>query len=585
MTYIPKPRYFSRMLVSGIMFVYSAVFAHAGDAEVKVIGEIFNGQPARAEQFEPTFLAVAPLAKIRAMMGEVYELVGVPVEITGDELDYVVTTATHKIALKIRLGENGEIAGLLVNPPQKLSVDTSGTNESSITKAAIETDKIIGKYAISAATLSKTTIEFLMKDSELYFKNPNGNQVQLVRKNNNEFYILNMEDIIFSFKPDDGVVNKLTLDQKGQLIDFTRLDLILDEQKKLGDLSDVSMESAGYAVPEALNDGLKVAALSDVTGSEKLIYKLIENIEAGAYGEIDSLLIVKDGKLVVEQYYNYYGDAQAHQMQSVSKSITSLLVGSAIKQGFIGSVDEPIGKYLPRYRHLLKDGKQAITIKHLLTMSAGFDWNEQNPPYSDPKNIRMQEAMSEDGVEFTLSLGLINQPGEVFTYSGGYVTVIGAIIKNATGADSVLDYLQRTSTLKTLGFENLLWQEQMDGRINTAGGVMLRPRDLAKIGELMLNDGVWDDHALLPKNWVRDSFTNHTPTKMAALTDYGYFWWGKEYVVDGITYSQDSAEGWGGQELLLFAELDLAVIMTANNFSPDVPTTGMIEDFIIPAFK
>ena len=322
-----------------------------------------------------------------------------------------------------------------------------------------------------------------------------------------------------------------------------------------------------------------------MTAHDKTIYKLIENVENGAYGKIDSLLIVKNGKLVVEQYYNYFDRAQAHQMQSVSKSITSLLVGSAIKQGYIDSVEDPISKYLPQYGHLLKDRKAGITIQHLLTMSAGFDWNEQNPPYSNPKNIRMQEATSEDGVEFTLSRALINKPGEVFTYSGGYVTVIGAIVKNATGADSVLDYLQKTSTLKALKFENLLWQKQADGRINTAGGVMLRPRDLAKIGKLMLNDGVWNGQALLPKNWVEDSLANHTPTKMNALTDYGYFWWGKDYVVDGITYSQDSAEGYGGQELLLFTELDLAVIITANNFNPGVPTTGMVEDFIIPAFK
>uniref|UniRef100_A0A2A4YX93 Beta-lactamase-related domain-containing protein n=1 Tax=OCS116 cluster bacterium TaxID=2030921 RepID=A0A2A4YX93_9PROT len=585
MTYRPRPKHFTRTLLSGIIFIYSAIFAHAGDAEIKVIGEIFNGQPAQAEQFAPTFLAVAPLAKIRAMMGEVYELVGEPIEITGDELDYVVTTATHKINLKIKLGENGEVAGLMVKPPQELSVDTGSMNAQNITAAAIAFDRIIGKFAISAATLSQTTIEFLAKDNELYFKNPNGNQVQLVRKNDSEFYILNMEDIIFSFKLDGDMVNELSLDQKGQLIDFKRLDLILDEQKKLGDLSEVSSISSGYVVPEAQNDGLTTASLTKVTGSEKLIFKLIENIEHGAYGEIDSLLIVKDGKLVVEQYYNYYGRAQAHQMQSVSKSITSLLVGSAIQQGYIKSVDEPIGNYLPKYVHLLKDGKENISIKHLLTMSAGFDWNEQNPPYSDPKNIRMQEAMSEDGVEFTLSRPLINQPGKVFTYSGGYVTVIGAILKNATGAESVLDYLQNTSTLKALNFENLLWQAQTDGRINTAGGVMLRPRDLAKIGQLMLNDGIWDSVELLPKDWVKDSFANHTPTKMKALTDYGYFWWGKDYVVDGKTYSQDSAEGWGGQELLLFADLDLAVIMTANNFNPGIPTTGMIEDFIIPAFK
>lgn len=585
MTYNPKPQFILRSLMAGLMFAYGAVFAQAGDAEIEAIAEIFNGTPARAAQFDPLFLAQAPLAKIQAMMGEVHELVGEPTEITGDGLDYVVTTATHKISLKIRLNDDGKVGGMLVNPPQKIGIETSGVNGQEIANDTLEFEHIIGKYAISAATLSQTTIEFFVKGDELYFKNPIGNEVQLVRKNNSQFNILKMEDIIFSFKPDGELVNGLVLDQKGQLIEFSRLNLILDEQKKLGDLSEVSLDSVGYEIPEAINDGLKVAALNAVTPSAEIIYKLIENIENGAYGEIDSLLILKNGKLVVEQYYNYFGREQAHQMQSVSKSITSLLVGSAIQQGYIGSVDDPITQYLPKYVHLLKNGKEAITIKHLLTMSAGFDWNEQNPPYSDPKNIRMQEATSDDGVSFTLSQPLINQPGEVFTYSGGYVTVIGAILKNATKAERVLDYMTQTSTLKALNFENLLWQKQNDGRINTAGGVMMRPRDLAKIGHLMLSDGVWNDEQLLPENWIKDSFANHTPTEMAALTDYGYFWWGKNYVVDGKTYVQDSAEGWGGQELLIFNELDLAVIMTANNFSPGMPTTSMIERFIIPAFR
>lgn len=581
MTYKPKPRRFTRSLLAGLMFAYGVIFAHAGDAEIKAIGDVFSGKPARTEQFDPLFLAQAPLEKIKAMMGEVHALVGDPINIAGDEIDYIVTTATHKIAVKIRVDENGIILGMMVNPPQEIGVKSAKTVDGPV----IEFTTVIGEYAISAATLAQTTIGFFVKDDELYFKNPNGNQVQLVRMNASEFHILNMEDFIFSFKLVDNVVNELTLNQKGQLIDFKRLELILDEQKKLGDLSEVSSESAGYAVPENLKDGLSVSALAEVGADEKLIYKLIQNIEVGSYGEIDSLLILKNGKLVVEQYYNYFGRTQAHQMQSVSKSITSLLVGSAIKQGYIDSVDDPIGKYLPKYVHLLKDDKENITIKHLLTMSAGFDWNEQNPPYSDPKNIRIAEATSDDSVGFTLSRELINKPGEVFTYSGGYVTVIGAIIKNATGAESVLDYLQNTSTLKALKFENMLWQAQADGRINTAGGVMLRPRDLAKIGQMMLNDGKWHGEQLLPDNWVEDSLANHTPTKMRQLPEYGYFWWGKDYKINGKTYNQDSAEGWGGQELLLFDELNLAIIMTANNFNPDLPTTSMVEHFIIPAFE
>lgn len=121
-------------------------------------------------------------------------------------------------------------------------------------------------------------------------------------------------------------------------------------------------------------------------------------------------------------------------------------------------------------------------------MSAGLDWDEHSSSYNDPDNIRRREMNSADSIEFTLSVPSVHAPGEVFTYSGGYVTVIGEIIKNATGAASLADFAGKSS-LSKLCIKNAYWEKQTDGRQNSAGGLKLRPRDMAKIGQIMLEKG------------------------------------------------------------------------------------------------
>ncbi len=337
-----------------------------------------------------------------------------------------------------------------------------------------------------------------------------------------------------------------------------------------------------YEIPEVLGDGLQVASLGDVGASQKPIDTLLADLEVGVYDKVDSLLVLKDGKLVVERYFGDWNVTKPHQMQSVSKSFTSLLAGSAILQGHIAGVEEPLVKYLLDHRELLTDGREAITIEHLLTMSAGLDWNEMSSQPTDPENARLQEVRSEDSVGFTLSRELVDDPGSVFNYSGGVVTVLGEVVRHATESERLLDYVEQ-STLATLEMGQLAWLAQMDGRQNAAGGLMLRPRDLAKIGLLMLRDGVWDGERLLPEGWVDASLDNHIDTP-ADWDEYGYLWWGRTYQSDGHEYSVDAARGWGGQLLILVRELDLAVVMTATNFAAPTALDPMMTGVILPAF-
>jgi CubicO group peptidase (beta-lactamase class C family) len=349
-----------------------------------------------------------------------------------------------------------------------------------------------------------------------------------------------------------------------------------------GENADV-VDPSVYVAPVALDDGLAVTSLAASGANQEKIFSLLSNLAAGAYEDVDSLLILKGGEVVVEQYYGSWSRDRPHPMQSVSKGITALLVGSALRQGHIESLSDPIAKYLPNHSELLTEGRSQITLENLLTMSAGFDWNEQEPAYGQPGNIRFEEVMSKDAVAFTLERPHKNPPGTVFTYSGGYVTVVGEILVNATGAESVLDYLSR-STLMELGLDGHKWLTQADGRQNTAGGVMLRPRDLAKIGQLMLDGGTWKGKRLLDETFVRDTLAPRIQPP-GDWNEYGYYWWGRTLETDSGSYELDAALGWGGQELILVPALDLVVVMTATNYRFPTPTISILTNYILPAFE
>ena len=388
---------------------------------------------------------------------------------------------------------------------------------------------------------------------------------------------------------DNNEFQKQTITYFGVSADYYRVDIPKDQY--IATLYDSEMRMSNFSSPQGdlCDDSIESIPLSSVTDKSKHIDALISEIEIGRnnYNDTDSLLILKEGKLVVEQYFNGWSADEPHTIQSVSKSLTSLLVGSAITEDKLGDVNKTLPELLPGYKNYLNGGKENITLKHLLTMSAGIDWNEWETPYTNPENIRNKEMFSSDSVAFTLKRPIVNELGSTFTYSGGFVSVVGEVVRTATHQPSVSDYA-KTGPLSALCFNNAYWFKQKDNRTDVAGGAFLRPRDMAKLGQLVLNDGNWNGLQIVDKSWMSESIEPliDMPAKYAALqAKYGYYWWVKEFIINGQPSSVIFAHGYGGQEIVIVKDLDLVVVKTASNFEKPSPIDTMLIMYIIPAFN
>ncbi len=177
-------------------------------------------------------------------------------------------------------------------------------------------------------------------------------------------------------------------------------------------------------------------------------------------------------------------------------------VGLAVDNGFIESVHQSIFDYLPEYQHPNTDGKDKITIEHLLTMTSGLEWKEWNAPYSSPDNNAVGIWYSDkDPITYILEKQLVNEPGTSFTYSGGNMIVLGEIIKYATKMN--IDEFSGKYLFEPLGIDSFDWWQQFEnGVFETGGGLKMTPRDMAKIGVTFLNEGVWNGKQIISEQWV-----------------------------------------------------------------------------------
>lgn len=362
-----------------------------------------------------------------------------------------------------------------------------------------------------------------------------------------------------------------------------------------------------YQSPENADDGLEAGSIEEVNIDQALIEKAINDINRGKYGEVHSLLIYKDGKLVVEEYFtghkyqwdapNHYGELVSfdrlipHHIHSVTKSITSTNIGIAIDNGFIESVNQSIFDYLPEHQHLNKDGKGKITIEHLLTMTSGLDWKEWNAPYSSPDNDVIGIWFSDkDPITYILEKPLIYEPGTHFTYSGGDIITLGEILRYATGMD--IEEFSEKYLFKPLGISSFSWWNRFDnGVFECAGCLNLTPRSMTKIGITFLNNGIWDGKRIISGQWIEKSataFRSNTGIKVpgedVGKTGYSYTWWTKDYTHSGKEISFYYAGGWGGQKIIVVPELDSVIVFTGANYTSKVKNFAILKKYIFPAF-
>ena len=324
----------------------------------------------------------------------------------------------------------------------------------------------------------------------------------------------------------------------------------------------------------------------------RTIAALDAEIRAGRLGYVDSMLIARHGRIVAEAGYprdyrainaplmtaspgqwNYfdadwhpwYRDTGLHTLQSTSKSFASALAGIAIAQGAIRGTDATLGELLP-HRHITDPKKAAITLDNVLTMRPGFAWNETEVSYRDPRNDSIVVEDTRDWVGYLLLKPLTSEQGSTYSYNSTNSQMISEIVSTAVGKP--LDMFAEEMLFGPIGIHDYHWKRAPEGFSDTAGGLYLRPRDLARFGLLYLRGGEWNGKQVIPAQWVTDSLATHVadtaPADPEDNAGYGYQWWVFEHGSSGKP-RMVGTWGWGGQFALLVPDLDLIAVFTGWN--------------------
>lgn len=329
---------------------------------------------------------------------------------------------------------------------------------------------------------------------------------------------------------------------------------------------------------------------------------LDRSIRNGDWGNTHAVAISRYGNILYEGYFSgtderlgtnigtvKFDSDSRHDIRSISKTITSILVGIAIERGEIESVIMSISELLPGYSELLIGDKSTITLHHVLTMSAGLQWDEESLPYSNPKNDERQLSRSDDPVRHVLERDLVSVPGTEFNYGGGLTHILAAILTEATGKP--LDVYADEVLFEPLGIENWEWMNSGSAIPSAFSGLRMTARDLLKIGNLFLNLGRYNGKQIVPESWVVAAIMPHIhyddseAPKYVASNGYGYQWWTNDFNFEQETFSVATAIGNGGQRIILYPDLGLAIVVLAgfyNDPSHDWIPEEMVRKLVLP---
>jgi CubicO group peptidase (beta-lactamase class C family) len=332
--------------------------------------------------------------------------------------------------------------------------------------------------------------------------------------------------------------------------------------------------------------------------------RVLETLDAefarGDHGFVDAMLVLRHGHAVFERayrhdyaarfdpkrdgapgLYNYYDPrwhpywegGELHTLQSVSKSVTSLLIGIAIGRGEIAGVEAPALRYLRAYRAKGDPRQAAMRLEHVLSMRAGIRWDEDSVPYTDPANSCANMEASSDWIQFVLDQPMAEQPGRSFRYNSGATQLLAGVLRQATGRQA--DDYARERLFAPLGITRFAWK-RAHGVTDTEGGLYLAPRDLARLGVLVLQDGVWEGRRIVPPGWIRESTMPRVRASDAQeserVYDYGYQWW--LIPATAARPGAVAALGYGGQRLIVVPERGLVAVFTGWNIWERAPLSA-----------
>ncbi|HJS56113.1 MAG TPA: serine hydrolase [Chitinophagaceae bacterium] len=330
-------------------------------------------------------------------------------------------------------------------------------------------------------------------------------------------------------------------------------------------------------------------------------------IASGNYGYIDGMVIIRDGKLVYQKnykhdydkiygdearkksglnqldpggpynYYNpwwhpYYRRGELHSLQSVTKTIISVIIGVATARKEFPDLSATVLSFFDTTQvKNIDERKRRMNIRHLLTMTAGIDWNE-SLPYSDRRNDAIQMEGSFDWIQFVIDKPMAVEPGQRFNYNSGASQLLSYIFSKATGKD-IEEYASQY-LFSPLGINQYFWKRTPTGLPDTEGGLYLAATDLAKIYYLFLKQGNWNGKQLLTPEWVNASVTPAVTVRQGVK--YGYKWWLYEYGNDNSKYVW-AGSGFGGQWPIVIPEYNIVAVFTGWNITGGSPSLRVTE--------
>jgi CubicO group peptidase (beta-lactamase class C family) len=319
---------------------------------------------------------------------------------------------------------------------------------------------------------------------------------------------------------------------------------------------------------------------------------------AGKLPGMHAFLVSQGGQLVFEHYgegedegwdrrlgHVVFGPDVLHDLRSVSKSVVGLAYGVALAEGKVPPPDAKLYAQFPEYADLAaQPGRDKITIRHVLSMTLGFEWDELTIPYGDPRNSEMAMEAAPDRYHFILERPIAEGPGVKWTYCGGATALLGRLIAKGTG-EALPAYCRRV-LFDPMGFGPSDWSIGRDGEPRAASGARLLPRDLVKIGQLMLANGSWIGKSIVPADWVKRVTTPVIQTRVGR--NYGYQWYMGDFATPQPLH-WFCGIGWGGQYLYVVPGRDLTFVIHCGNYRRSgqeqaAILIALLQDVVLPSF-
>jgi CubicO group peptidase (beta-lactamase class C family) len=354
-----------------------------------------------------------------------------------------------------------------------------------------------------------------------------------------------------------------------------------------------------YRRPPQRADGWTTATLEEVGLRQAPLDSLVSVLRGRAGHLVHGIAIARHGKLVFEKYFDglshptfgehpvSYGPTMIHGLSSVTKSYTATLLGAAIERGCIGGVSDRVLGYYPVFADLDVGLRHDITLRDLVTMTSGLQWDEHTWPLTDERNdltawLRHYSSSTDDPARAILERPMVATPGTVFNYAGGSANVLGNAIQRACGMR--LDRFADQALFDPLGVRDAWWWIFPSDFVYASGDLALRPRDMLKLGQLHLRDGVWNGIRILPPGWVEIASAAFSPTPeytaSEGITGYGWGWWS---LTDAYGAGAYEAWGWGGQYIIVMPAHDMVVALTGGSYwtAPWKNGHRLMTDFIL----